>query len=186
MTMSNQPLKETCPEREGGAVWRFVLLVEPAPEPAQVRVLGKGAVLLPEPGAPAARVRFDRPASTFAQAIVAGVRAAEQVGLRALRVDLDDWVTAADVACRVGKCRETVRLWVTGRLGPGGFPPPANPRRETTYYSWAEVLPWLRERAGLELPEEEPALVAANMAVQLRALMPRVQDFRLLADLLDK
>jgi hypothetical protein len=118
------------------------------------------------------------------EAIVAGVRAVEATGLRVLRVDADDWVTLGDVAQRVERSRETVRLWALGRMGPGGFPPPLNPGRDTTFYSWAEVSRWLRVSMGLPLPEEEPALVAANLAVQLRALMPRVPQARSLLQLL--
>lgn len=164
---------------------RFVLIVDQVLEAEHARALGPAAMILCDPGDPTVRVRFDWPAPTQAEAIAAGIRAVESTGLRVLRVDVDDWVTASDVAHRVGRSRETVRLWAAGRMGPGGFPPPANPRRDTTFYSWAEVLPWLRIRMRLDLPEEEPALVAANLAVQLRALLPRVPRARVLTDLLN-
>lgn len=163
---------------------RFVLLVDRVPDEGQLYVLGPAAVVLPEPGAPVVRVRFDWPAPTLAEAIAASVRAVEQLGLRVLRVDSDDWVTAGDVAMRIGKSRETVRLWAAGRLGPGGFPPPVNPRRDTTFYSWAEVLPWLRGRMDLDLPDNQPELVAGSLAIQLRGLLPRVPMGRVLVDLL--
>lgn len=163
---------------------RFVLLVDRPPDDAQVRALGPAAVHLPEPGGRPVRIRFDWPAPTPAEGVTAGIRAVEAVGLRVLRVDVDDWVTVSDIAHRVGRCRETVRLWTTGAVGPGEFPPPANPRRDTTFYSWAEVLPWVRTRLGLDLPDEDPALVAANLMVQLRALLPRVVNGRPMVDLL--
>jgi hypothetical protein len=79
----------------------------------------------------------------------------------------------AAIADPVGKCRETVRLWSIGRLGPGGFPPPLNPGSETSFYSWAEVAPWLRH-AGYDVQSEEPVLAAMNLALQLRHLTPRL------------
>lgn len=140
--------------------------------------------MLEEPFDPMVRIRFDWPASTQTGAIAAAVRAVESCELRVLRVDNEDLVTTADVAHRVGMSRETARLWAVGQMGPGGFPPPVNPRRETTFYAWSEVLPWLRERKDMDLPEEEPALVAANLAIRLRALLPRLARPELILDLL--
>jgi hypothetical protein len=155
-------------------VRRFALMVDRMPDPAQLRDLEPAALVLWDPGSGSVRLWLDWPAWSLTEAVVAGVRAVEATGLRVLRVDAHDWVTAGDVAQRIGKSRETVRLWAAGRMGPGGFPPPLNPGRDTTFYSWAEVLAWLRHRAGLDLPDEEPVLAAANLAVQLRTLMRRV------------
>jgi hypothetical protein len=172
--------------RQGGPPMRwFALVVDRVPGARQIRALGPAAQVLWDPGTATVRVRFDRPAATLAEAIAAGVRLVEAVGLRALRVDAEDWVTLGDIAERVGRSRETVRLWALGRLGPGGFPPPLNPGRDTSFYSWAEVLPWLRERMGFELPGEPPVLAAANLVLQLRALAARVPRMDALTDLLD-
>ncbi len=165
-------------------VRRFSVVVDRVPEAAQLGAVGSAATVLWDPGAAMVRVRFDWPAPTLAEAVAGGVRAVEWAGLRALRVDADDWVTVADIAQRIARSRETVRLWAAGRLGPGGVPPPVNPRCETTYYSWAEVVPWLRGRMGFDLPDEAPVLAAANLVVQLRALLPRVPGGRSLVDLL--
>lgn len=109
----------------------------------------------------------------MAEAVANAIRRTERAGLSVLRVDADDWVTIADIARRVGRSREAVRLWSLGLLGPGGFPPPLNPGRETSFFSWTEVGRWL-ERVGFDLADEEPVLAAANLAVQLRALIPRL------------
>ncbi|HYN95381.1 MAG TPA: hypothetical protein VES42_16155 [Pilimelia sp.] len=152
----------------------FSLIVDSVPGPAQVRALAPLGELAWEPSAALARVRFEWPAPTLAEAVAAAVRQVEAVGLRALRVDAGDWLTLRDVAARVGRSRETVRLWSVGRLGPGGFPPPLNPGSDTSFYSWVEVCRWARTRLGLPLPAEEPAVAAANLAVQLRGLAPHV------------
>jgi hypothetical protein len=163
---------------------RFTLVVDRAPDPAQVRDLEPAAVVLWDPGSGTVRLWLDWPAWSLTEAVVDAVHAVEATGLRVLRVDADDWVTAGDVARRIGRSRETVRLWAAGRMGPGGFPPPLNPGRDTTFYSWAEVLAWLRHRGGIDLPDDEPVLAAANLAVQLRALMRRVPRARALLRLL--
>jgi hypothetical protein len=141
-------------------------------------------MVLWDPGAGSVRLRFDWPAWSLPEAVIDAVRAVERVGLRVLRVDVDDWVTLADIAQRVGRSRETARLWASGRLGPGDFPPPLNPGRGTTFYSWAEVAPWLRSRVGVNVPDDEPTLAAANLVIQLRALLPRVAGGRALLDLI--
>jgi hypothetical protein len=165
-------------------VRRLALMVDRPPDPAQARDLEPAAVVLWDPGSGTVRLRVAWPAWSLTEAVVAAVHAVEATGLRVLRVDADDWVTVADVARRIGRSRETVRLWAAGRMGPGGFPPPLNPDRDTTFYSWAEVLVWLRHRAALDLPDEEPVLAAANLAVQLRVLLRRVPRAQVLLRLL--
>ena len=162
----------------------FVLVVDRVPTAEELRELGSGAIVLWDPKVGAVRLWLEWPAWSMTEAVMGGLRAVAAAGLEALRVDADDWVTVGDVAQRIGRSRETVRLWSIGRLGPGGFPPPLNPGRDTTFYSWAEVLPWLRHRMGFELPDDEPALAAANLALQLRRLMRRVPHARELLRLL--
>jgi hypothetical protein len=109
------------------------------------------------------------------EALVTAVRDVEAIGLRAVRVGERDWVTLGEVAERVGRSREIVRLWAIGRHGPGRFPPPLNPGRSTSFYSWTEVARWLSRELGYQLPQADPALRAASLVLQLRALAPRVR-----------
>lgn len=105
--------------------------------------------------------------------VVRAVRCFEAMGLRPVRLDADDWVTLADIADRVGRSRETVRLWSTGRLGRGDFPAPLNPGRDTTFFSWVEVAAWLYAgQPGSTGARDEPVLAALNLALQLRRLLP--------------
>lgn len=142
-----------------GAVGRRFSDLTPAPGPRD----GVGAVVV------------RRSARDLAEAVVSAVRDAESAGLSPVRVATGDWVTLADVAARIGRSREIVRLWSVGRQGPGGFPPPLNPGCDTSFYSWSEVALWLRRRLGYPLPDEEPVLIAMNLALQLRRLAPRIR-----------
>lgn len=164
--------------------WRFVIFIDRVPDKNQLQALKHGATFLEDPYDPSVRIRFDWPAPTQIEAIAAAIQRVETAGPVVLRVDNDDLATTGDIAHRIFRSRETVRLWASGTKGPGGFPPPANPRRDTTFYSWAEVLPWLRERQRLDLPEEDPSLVAADLAMRLRALLPRLPKPELILDLL--
>lgn len=151
----------------------FVLVVAGVPSGAVLRSLhGLTPAAGPRDGIGAVVVR--RPAADLAEAVVAAVHDVESAGLRPVRVATGDWVTLADVAARIGRSREIVRLWSIGRQGPGAFPPPLNPGCDTSFYSWTEVARWLRRRLGYELPDEEPVLVAMNLALQLRRLAPRI------------
>jgi hypothetical protein len=131
------------------------------------------------------RIRADYPAPDLGAAVLRAIRAVEAAGLRAVRVDSGDWMTLGDIGARLGRSREIVRLWSTGRQGPGGFPPPHNPGKDTSFFSWAEVAPWLRTRMRYDLPDEEPVLAAMNLALQLRDLMPRLANTAAVLSLLD-
>ncbi|MDG4827636.1 hypothetical protein O7635_37835 [Asanoa sp. WMMD1127] len=131
------------------------------------------------------RLAFDRPASVLADAVATAIQQVEtRTDLHVVRVADRDWLTLAEIGARIGRSREIVRLWALGRRGPGGFPAPLEPDRETSYYSWAQVSPWLRERMGFDLPDDEPILAATNLALQLRALTPRIRHMQLIRHLL--
>jgi hypothetical protein len=128
-----------------------------------------------KPNHSGALIMFDRPAPTLIDAILTAVRDLDAVGLCAARVrDDDDLVTLAVIAKRVGRSREAVRLWSIGRTGPGGFPAPIDIDASVAYYRWSQVAPWLRERMKMPVPDPEPVLAAVNLALQLRAMAPRV------------
>ncbi|MDT4986403.1 MAG: hypothetical protein QOI74_497 [Micromonosporaceae bacterium] len=126
------------------------------------------------PPRPGALITFDREAPSLVDAILSAVRDLDAVGLPAARVrDDDDLVTLAIIAERVGRSREAVRLWSVGRTGPGGFPSPVD-ALSVAYYRWSQVAPWLRDRMGMPVPDPEPVLAAVNLALQLRAMAPRL------------
>jgi hypothetical protein len=128
---------------------------------------------------------FDREAPALADAIASAVRAVESTGLTVLRVIDEDLLTLADVADRIGQSRESVRRYVTGVRGPGGFPPPVNPGRDgAVFYRWSEVVPWLREHLHLDVADVDPALVVANLILQARRHRQQVTHMSALSELL--
>jgi hypothetical protein len=129
--------------------------------------------------------QFDREAETMADAIVEAVKAVETAGLVPLRAVDQDLVTLADIADRIRQSRESIRRYVTGARGPGGFPPPVNPAREgTLFYRWSEVAPWVREHLGAKVEDVDPAVVVANLVLQVRQLWDQVEHAEVLAGLL--
>jgi hypothetical protein len=92
---------------------------------------------------------FDREAPSLAHAIASAARDIEKVpGLRAVGIHCDRMVNLQRIADRVGVSREAVRLWATGKRGPGGFP---NPEMITTggeqIWDWGQVAPWIEKYA---------------------------------------
>jgi hypothetical protein len=157
--------------------YRFVILLARPAVGAQLDALGDIDVC------PDGSICVKRRGRSLAAVVTAAVRDLEAVGLQPVRVCDGDWVTLAEVGVRIGRSRENVRLWAAGKYGPGGFPPPLNPGNQTTFYSWAEVSLWLRERMAFDLPAPEPVLVALNLALQLRSLMPRIGEAATLREL---
>jgi hypothetical protein len=121
-------------------------------------------------------VHFARQADSMIDAILMAVRDLDAIGLPAVAVRNDgDLATLATIAARIGRSREAVRLWSIGRTGPGGFPAPTLNDFGTTFYRWSQVTPWLRDRLGMPIPDNEPVLAAVNLALQLRAMAPQVR-----------
>ncbi len=70
-----------------------------------------------------------------------------------MRVD-QDLVSVSDIARRVGRTRESVRLLVDAKRGPGGFPPPVGVVGDgTRVWPWAIVLGWFDKALGVDLGE---------------------------------
>ncbi|MFG2044427.1 hypothetical protein [Dactylosporangium sp. NPDC048998] len=165
----------------------FTIVINQRPTEADLRKLDdKGlddATFGVDRGLPV--VEFDREAPTLAEAVASAIRDLEAADLVASRVLDEDLLTLADIADRIGQSRESVRRYVTGDRGPGGFPPPANPARDgTVFYRWSEVAPWVRRNLQIDVPEADPALALANLLIQARRLAGQVAHSAALTDLL--
>ncbi|PJA52400.1 MAG: hypothetical protein CO167_08980, partial [Candidatus Marinimicrobia bacterium CG_4_9_14_3_um_filter_48_9] len=61
-----------------------------------------------------------------------------RTGIKVLRVEPGDAVTASEIAYRLNKSREYVRLLISGKRGKGNFPAPISGiDRPTQIFSWA-------------------------------------------------
>lgn len=122
---------------------------------------------------------FDRDAETPSGAIASAIRAVEAVDdLRVLRIEPDDFVTQAQIAKRLRRSRESVRLLIAGKRGPGNFPPPiSHLRGRTRLWRWSDVAQWAGDDPSLI---SEARLIAAfNAALELRtAQQPLPQQIR--------
>lgn len=95
---------------------------------------------------------------------------------KVVRVE-DDLVSIAEVAQRLGVNRETVRTWVTGARGPGGFPVSyasfgGGERGAMKVWLWRDVAAWLN--AHYQLASDE--LLSAGQVAQINANLHRVVE----------
>lgn len=114
---------------------------------------------------------FDREAVSLAAAIVSAVRDIEKVdGLLAVGLARDDEVTIADIAERLNRNPESVRLLALGRRGPGGFPRPHRiTRGGEQIWDWLAVARWVVEHLPhANITQPIHALVTADRVIAAR------------------
>ncbi len=93
-------------------------------------------------------VTFSRTGTSLKNAILSAIHNVRSAGIGAdvLRVDYCNLVTQADIARKIGRTRQMVHQYMTGRRGPGGFPGPVCEIFDgTMLWYWCEVAYWLWE-----------------------------------------
>ena len=116
-------------------------------------------------------VDFDREARTFDRAILSAVDDLEKLqGVEVVRIADAGLASLADIAARLGRTRESVRMLVSGARGPGGFPRPVtDPRGRYRLWRWSEVERWCVEQLGEALPISQDEVASAfSAALELR------------------
>lgn len=114
---------------------------------------------------------FDRQAPSLAEGVLSAISDVETVeGVAVVRLAGAGLVSMADIAARTGRTRESVRLLVAGRRGPGGFPPPVtDPRSRFRLWRSADVERWFNRHAGERYDSgEDDARAAINAGLELR------------------
>ncbi|PZS33049.1 MAG: DNA-binding protein [Pseudonocardiales bacterium] len=120
---------------------------------------------------------FDREASTEQDAVISAIVDVEHAGInaRVIRVQADDdWLTATEIAARVGRSRQSVALLARGERGPGDFPAPAARRSSSNpLWGWSEVEEWFEryepEAVQAHAPRLSPDFLAeVNDRLDLR------------------
>ena len=115
---------------------------------------------------------FAREAAQLTDAIMSAIAAVEAVLGRGsvLRVEPDELVWAAEIAQRLGRTRQGVRLLIEGQRGPGRFPRPAAAATRNPLWRWSEVAEWFERYEGRPYanPERSAVIGAINGALEAR------------------
>jgi hypothetical protein len=105
---------------------------------------------------------FDREAESAERAVLSAIVDVEKarIGARVVRVlSDDDWLTAAEIAERLGRTRQSIGLLVRGARGPGGFPTPvARQASPNPLWSWSEVAAWFKGYEPSAVPGDGPSI----------------------------
>ncbi len=123
-------------------------------------------------------VEFERLNPTFRGALSSAIDDVESIeGIRVRRVEPDDLLTAAEIAERLGRSRESVRLLAAGARGGGRFPPPSSHlRARQRLWRWTDIADWSGE---LDSEERECAhyVAAVNAALEYRQHRHNADEF---------
>jgi hypothetical protein len=118
----------------------------------------------------AVHLEFDRNQTSFFDALLSAIHDVSKIaGARIARVAPDELVSASEIANRIERTRESVRLLVEAERGPGGFPTAVSGSRGgTRLWRWSEVAEWL-DAHGIApgLKEEARVIAAVNGALDL-------------------
>lgn len=109
---------------------------------------------------------FDRQAPTRVEAIVSALHDIRKVkDIHAVRIEPEELVTASEIADRIGKSREAVRLLASGQRGRGDFPQPVSHLRfRSPLWRLPDVLAW----TSSDPAEVEQARVLAYLNARLQ------------------
>ena len=151
--------------------YEFTLVVDrdPTEVAEQLFEVGHGDYVPEGPNPPLVHVLQE--AATLPAAIVSAVHAIESVGLAAVGLKSDDLVSVKEIAARLSRTYESVRLLASGQRGPGGFPAPLSDS-QWALYSWAETADWFAAHYGTAGPTEwDREVAAADHVIRARHML---------------
>lgn len=119
---------------------------------------------------------FARDAESAELALCSSVDDVERAVPGAIVIELEaDLVSTPDVAERVGRTRESVRLLVEGKRGPGGFPSPVGWVGDgIRVWRWADVHAWCRRH--LDFDDDAEPIDATTATLFNSTLAERRRD----------
>ncbi len=114
---------------------------------------------------------FARVAASLKAAILSAIADVHRAGIGAsvLSVDSRDLVSQADIARRIGRTRQMVGQYLSGRRGPGQFPAPVRDLTEGhPLWAWSEVSSWLCQNGivGEEVLRESREVAIINSTLE--------------------
>lgn len=119
---------------------------------------------------------FQREGSSIGEALRSAIEQVESVPtLHVLRAEPDDLVTMSEIAERIGRSRESVRLLIKGARGPGGFPAPVSHlKAKSRLWRWSDVAAWATHVVEPVDLHAAAVIAAINAALTLRENVARL------------
>ncbi|MSQ37769.1 MAG: hypothetical protein EXR61_05600 [Chloroflexi bacterium] len=123
-------------------------------------------------------IGFDRKARTFMDAAGSAIADLAAGGCRAVCIQSTDIVDLPGIAKKTKRTRESVRLLIAGRRGPGNFPATVYPdhREIMQLWHWSDVERWLAayEKRSPVIEDHADDVAAINAALAFAKLRSRV------------
>lgn len=111
---------------------------------------------------------FDREGATFEEALKSAIHDVRSARLVVRHVEPDDLVTQAEIADRLGRTSESIRLLASGQRGDGSFPSPAvRTTNRGSLWRWSEVAVWANLAPEVVEPARWIAIVNARLQFDL-------------------
>jgi predicted DNA-binding transcriptional regulator AlpA len=129
----------------------------------------------PESGPEGHSIGFDRESDSLEAAVMSAIAEVESADFEVLRVEPDELVSAADIAPRTGRSRQSISSLISGARGPGGWPRPVAGNVRSPLWRWSDIAAWFEEFDGSQEVDHEAAafLAAVNEVLAARrALRP--------------
>lgn len=130
-------------------------------------------------------MEFSRMAPSLKDAILSAIRDVRKanIGAEVWRVDECDLVTPAEIARRINRSRQLVYQYMTGKRGPGGFPPPAcHLTVGAPLWLWCEVSFWLCQNDMIRPEQLHEAEVIATINNALGLVHQRGRNLELVEE----
>ncbi len=129
----------------------------------------------PESGPEGHAIGFDREADSLEAAVMSAIDEVESADFEVLRVEPDELVSAADIAERTGRSRQSISSLISGARGPGEWPRPVAGNVRSPLWRWSDIAAWFEEfDDSQEVDHEAAAFLAAvnEVLAARRALRP--------------
>ena len=130
-------------------------------------------------------IEFSRSAATLKDAILSAIRDVRKanIGADVWRVDECNLVTPSEIARRIGRSRQLVHQYMTGKRGPGGFPAPeCNFTDGAPLWAWCAVSYWLCQNDMIRPEELQNAEIVAAINNLLEGVRQRGRNPDLVAE----
>lgn len=155
--------------------YEFTLVLDRVPTDEEIDALYDAGCddAAPEADKGESLLHFDRESDSLGSALLSAIKNVEQAGLTVAGVKTNDLVSIKDIANRLNRSPESVRLAATGQRGPGGFPTPMS-SSNWALYSWAQVRDWYASNsfvAAKDADKQERVLAAVDHVLRARRIV---------------
>jgi len=156
--------------------YMFTVLLDRVPNDDEQNLLDDsglddGSIIISGNGQ-SASIMVTREAASLDDAILTVIEDIRSSGFVPVGIANDDIVSLSDIARRLNRTHESVRLLAAGKRGPGGFPAPI----ASGMYSWNAVRTWCvkHQIATPIIDTELDTLAAADLMLRARLIRPKL------------